>query len=107
MAQGGYTTGPGNRAAMSARGFSVPAILALLAGVVSVATIPISSPVSPGLGVVAVILGLVSRRILRADAALRGSGLSLAGFLLGLVALAPQAVLLVVVGVGAALRAFA
>jgi hypothetical protein len=100
------TAGSEARAVTSAR-VSIAAILALLVGVASVAAIPLGTLASPVLGAVALTLAMLSRRILRRDAALRGSRLSLAGLLLGLVAVVPQAAVLVIVAVGAALHALA
>ncbi|MET4703508.1 hypothetical protein [Frigoribacterium sp. UYMn621] len=60
------------------------AIAALTVGVLSIAAIPLMVVATLPLGVVALVLGLVSRRTLRRDPTLRGSRISLAGFLLGI-----------------------
>ena len=65
--------------------FSGVAIAALTVGVMSIAAILVLSVATLPLGVVALVLGLVSRRSLRADPSLRGARLSLAGFILGIV----------------------
>ena len=64
--------------------FSGAAIAALAVGVMSIAAIPVLAVATLPLGVVALVLGLVSRRSLRADPSLRGARLSLAGFILGI-----------------------
>jgi len=65
--------------------FSGGAIAALAVGLMSIASFQFLSSATLPLGVVALVLGLVSRRALRADPSLRGARLSLAGFLLGIV----------------------
>ncbi len=60
------------------------AIAALAVGVLSIAAIPVMVAATLPLGVVALVLGLMSRHTLRRDPTLRGSRISLAGFLLGL-----------------------
>jgi hypothetical protein len=70
---------------MARSGFSGSAIAALVAGVMSIASIAALPAAILPLGVVALVLGLLSRRALRADLSLRGARLSLAGFILGLV----------------------
>jgi len=71
---------------IAARGvFSGAAIAALAVGVMSIASIQFLSLATLPLGAVALVLGLVSRRSLRADPSLRGARLSLAGFILGVV----------------------
>ena len=70
---------------MARSGFSDSAVSALVVGVMSMAAIVALPAAILPLGVVALVLGWVSRRALRADPSLRGSRLSLAGFLLGLV----------------------
>ncbi|CAN5286249.1 hypothetical protein BH09ACT2_BH09ACT2_06160 [soil metagenome] len=60
------------------------AIAALSVGVLSIAAIPLMVVATLPLGVVALVLALVSRRALRRDPTLRGSRISLAGFLLGI-----------------------
>lgn len=87
MEHSGVATKSAAGTATSAR-LSTAAVLTLVVGVASVAAIPTGTPASPALGAIALTLGLLSRRILRRDAGLRGSRLSLAGFLLGIVALA-------------------
>ena len=66
-------------------GFPGSAIAALVAGALSMAAIAALPAVILPLGVVALVLGVVSRRALRGDPSRRGARLSLAGFLLGLV----------------------
>jgi len=70
---------------MARSGFSGSAIAALVVGAVSMAAIAALPAAILPLGVVALVLGLVSRRALRGDPSLRGARLSLAGFILGLV----------------------
>ena len=65
--------------------FSGAAIVALAVGVMSIAAIPVLAVATLPLGAVALVLGLLSRRALRADPYLRGARLSLAGFILGIV----------------------
>jgi len=70
---------------MARSGFSGSAIAALVVGAVSMAAIAALPAAILPLGVVALVLGLVSRRALRGDPSLRGARLSLAGFIHGLV----------------------
>ena len=70
---------------MARSGFSGSAIAALVVGAVSMAAIAALPAAILPLGVVALVLGLVSRRAFRGDPSLRGARLSLAGFILGLV----------------------
>ena len=70
---------------MARSGFSGSAIAALVVGVLSMAAIAALPAAILPLGVIALVLGVVSRRALRRDPSLRGTRLSLAGFLLGLV----------------------
>ena len=65
--------------------FSGVVIAALAVGVMSIAAIPVLAVATLPLGAAALVLGLVSRRSLRADPSLRGARLSLAGFMLGIV----------------------
>ena len=66
-------------------GFSGSAIAALVVGASSMAAIAALPAAILPLGVVALVLGVVSRRALKGDPSLRGARLSLAGCLLGLV----------------------
>ena len=70
---------------MARSGFSGSAIAALVVGALSMAAIAALPAAILPLGVVALVLGLASRRALRGDPSLRGARLSLAGFILGLV----------------------
>ena len=65
--------------------FSGAAIAALAVGVMSIAAVSLLAMATLPLGAVALVLGLISRRALRADPSLRGARLSLAGFILGIV----------------------
>jgi len=65
--------------------FSGGAIAALAVGVMSIASFQVLPVATLPFGVAALVLGLVSRRALRADPSLRGGRLSLAGFILGIV----------------------
>jgi hypothetical protein len=69
---------------LSERGLSGIAVVAFVVGLGSIAALSSFLPATLPLGAVAIVLGLVSRRALRRDDALRGSRLSLAGFLLGI-----------------------
>ena len=64
--------------------FSGSAIAALVVGALSMAAIPAQTAAILPLGVVALVLGVVSRRALTGDPSLRGARLSLAGLILGL-----------------------
>ena len=65
--------------------FSGRAIAALAVGVMSIVSFQFLPVATLPLGVAALVLGLVSRRALRANPSLRGARLSLAGFILGIV----------------------
>ena len=65
-------------------GFSGSAIAALVVGAMAMAAIAALPAAILPFGVVALVLGSVSRRALRADLSLRGARLFLAGFILGL-----------------------
>jgi hypothetical protein len=69
---------------MARSGFSGSSIASLVVGAMAMAAIAALPAAILPLGVVALVLGLVSRRALRADLSLRGARLSLAGFILGL-----------------------
>jgi hypothetical protein len=63
-------------------------IVALVLGVASLGSLALSAAAAGLIGTLAIVAALVSRQRLRVDDDLRGSRLSLAGFLLGVITLA-------------------
>ncbi|GAB3130438.1 hypothetical protein [Glaciibacter psychrotolerans] len=62
------------------------ALAAFALGIGAILALPLSTPLAPMWAVGAILAGIASRRRLRNDPSVRGSRLSVAGFLLGIVA---------------------